>query len=153
MQKRERTEKSKYQHTTTGAYCTAAAFVAEKMCLNKARKENVGNPAYNLWNTKKWKKLFQYQVVLANGLMKEYPEHIVVKVVLMKEYDWVYSLRTKKLLKRIESETKIWHEQQKQKKDVVEAKKNPSFRTRGRKKQSSLSKLKAIENAQEKSEE
>ena len=59
-----------YKHKTTGRSCNAAQYIAEMVCLREAEKQNVGKPAYALWNTEKWKKKLSD---LAQGLGQSAP--------------------------------------------------------------------------------
>ena len=72
MIKRQRTEKSKYKHTTTGDHCTCAAYVAEIMCLRIAAHRGVSGLPFKFWNTKTWSWTFKKQMMLANSLIKKY---------------------------------------------------------------------------------
>ena len=67
-----------YKHKTTGQPCNAAQYIAEMVCLREAEKQNVGRPAYALWNTEKWKKKFQSQVTRAYQLLKNYHEKAII---------------------------------------------------------------------------
>ena len=84
-----------YKHKTTGQQCNAAQYIAEMVCLRKAEKENVGKPAYALWNTKKWKKEFQSQVTRAYGLLKNYHEKAIINALNSYRGKTIYSLRVK----------------------------------------------------------
>ena len=66
--------KGNYLHRTTGQQCNAAQYIAEMVCLREAEKQNVGRPAYQLWNTKKWKNKFKSQVTKAYQLLKIYDD-------------------------------------------------------------------------------
>ena len=89
----KQTDKSRYKSPSTGDYCTCAQYVAEIVCSRVAEKENVGTQAHKFWNTPKWRRMYQYQVVLANRLIKKYPEASVVKAVNSPECRRMYSLR------------------------------------------------------------
>ena len=82
-----------YKHKTTGQQCNAAQYIAEMVCLRKAEKENVGRPAYALWNTKKWKKEFQSQVTKAYALLKKYHEKAIINALNSYKGKGIYSLR------------------------------------------------------------
>ena len=84
-----------YKHKTTGQKCNAAQYIAEMVCLRKAEKENVGRPAYALWNTEKWKKEFQSQVTKAYQLLKKYHEKAIINALNSYKGKNVYSLRVK----------------------------------------------------------
>ena len=84
-----------YKHKTTGQECNAAQYIAEMVCLRKAERENVGRPAYALWNTQKWKKEFQSQVTKAYALLKKYHEKAIINALNSYKGKNVYSLRVK----------------------------------------------------------
>ena len=94
---KERNEKSKYKSPSTGEYCTCAQYLAEIMCTRMAQKKNEGTQAYKFWNTDKWKKTYQQQVILANRFAKKYDPRAMVKAINSPELKRVYSLRYPKI--------------------------------------------------------
>tara|TARA_R110002020_G_scaffold271671_5_gene486866 strand:- start:134 stop:493 length:360 start_codon:yes stop_codon:yes gene_type:complete len=74
------------------------------VCLREAEKENVGKPAYALWNTEKWKKKFQSQVTRAYQLLKKYHEKAVINALNSYKGKTIYSLRVKFLEDLIKTE-------------------------------------------------
>ncbi len=84
-----------YRHKTTGQCCNAAQYIAEMVCLREAEKENVGRPAYALWNTEKWKKKFQSQVTKAYQLLKKFNEKAIINALNSRKGKNIYSLRVK----------------------------------------------------------
>ena len=93
-----------YKHKTTGQPCNAAQYIAEMVCLREAEKQNVGKPAYALWNTEKWKKKFQSQVTRAYQLLKNYHEKAIINALNSYRGKTVYSLRVKFLDELIRKE-------------------------------------------------
>lgn len=93
-----------YRHKTTGQSCNAAQYIAETVCLREAEKENVGRPAYALWNTEKWKKKFQSQVTKAYQLLKKYHEKAIINALSSNKGKTIYSLRVKFLEDLIKQE-------------------------------------------------
>jgi hypothetical protein len=57
-----------------------------------AEKDNQGTQAYKFWNSKKWRKVYGYQIVLANRLSKQYSCAAIVKAINSKELKHMYSL-------------------------------------------------------------
>jgi hypothetical protein len=94
---KKRSNTSKYQSPSTGEFCTCAQYIAEIMCTRMAQKDNQGTQAYKFWNTDKWKKVYQYQVVLANRLIKKYSEKSVSQAINSNELRRAYSLRHPKV--------------------------------------------------------
>jgi hypothetical protein len=140
---RERTDKSKYKHHTTGEYCTCAAYIAERMCLNHAQYKNIGSLPYKFWNTKSWNWSFKKQITLANRLINQYGETPVIKAVLSKEFERIFSLNNKKGISII----KGYFNQRDLKVDIPppEIIENPTFRSTSFKKKSALSRIREIE--------
>ena len=93
-----------YKHKTTGQPCNAAQYIAEMVCLREAEKQNVGKPAYALWNTEKWKKKFQSQVTRAYQLLKKYHEKAIINALNSWKGKNIYSLRVKFLEDLIQKE-------------------------------------------------
>ena len=86
-----------YKHKTTGQPCNAAQYIAEIVCLREAEKQNIGRPAYALWNTEKWKKKFQSQVTKAYQLLKKYSDKAIINALNSPRGSSIYSLRVKNL--------------------------------------------------------
>ena len=82
-----------YKHKTTGQNCNAAQYIAEMVCLRKAEKQNVGKPAYALWNTEIWKKEFQSQVTKAYQLLNKFDEKAIINALTSCSGKSIYSLR------------------------------------------------------------
>ena len=94
---KERSDRSKYTSPSTGEFCTCAQYVAELMCTRMAQRKNQGTQAYKFWNTDKWKKIYQLQVILASRLISKYSEIALVKAVQSRELSRAYSLRHPKV--------------------------------------------------------
>ena len=75
---KNKSDSSRYKSPSTGDYCTSAQYVAELMCQRMAEKSNEGSLAYKFWNTSKWKKTYQLQVIEANRLTNKYDDRAVV---------------------------------------------------------------------------
>ena len=74
------------------------------VCIRKAESENVGRPAYALWNTKKWKNYFRSQVTMAYNLLKDYTDKAIINALNSYKGKKIYSLRVKFLEPIIKSE-------------------------------------------------
>jgi len=96
--KRERTEKSRYKHQSTGDHCTCSAYIAEILCTRNAQNKNKGSLPYKFWNSKAWNWTFKKQVLLANKLLKTYAEVVLVKAINSRELKSVFSLQNKRVL-------------------------------------------------------
>tara|TARA_R100001244_G_scaffold98521_1_gene73563 strand:- start:98 stop:526 length:429 start_codon:yes stop_codon:yes gene_type:complete len=95
-----------YLHRTTGQQCNAAQYIAEMVCLREAEEQNVGRPAYQLWNTDKWKKKFQSQVTKAYQMLKTYDDMAIINALNSPKGKGIYSLRVKHLEGLIKAEQK-----------------------------------------------
>jgi hypothetical protein len=143
------TDNSRYKSPSTGDYCTCAQYVAEIVCSRVAEKENIGTQAHKFWNTAKWRKMYQYQVVLANRLIKKYPEAAVVKAVHSPECRRMYSLRFPPLEAIIKKYQKII-EHQVQNSTTIEVRENSvSRKSRSYGKKSGLQKLRELDGKKE----
>ena len=116
-----------YKHKTTGQPCNAAQYIAEMVCLREAEKQNVGRPAYALWNTDKWKKKFQSQVTKAYQLLKKYHEKAIISALISHGGKTVYSLRVKFLEGLIKKEQKRLEKIEQREAKEIEYKDNSLF--------------------------
>ena len=143
------TDKSRYKSPSSGDYITCAQYVAEVMCNRMAEKENVVSQAHKFWNLPKWKKHYQYQVVLANRLVKKYPEAAIVKAINSPECKRMYSLRFPPLESIIQKYQKII-EQQEENSTTIKVEENVmSRRHRSYGKKSKLNKLRELDGEKE----
>jgi RNA processing factor Prp31 len=102
----ERTPLSRYKSPSTGEYCTGAQYISEMMCQRMAENNNEGSLAYKFWNTKKWQKTYQLQIIVANRLTDKYDERAIITALRSKEGKKIYSLRfpnIEELIERHES--------------------------------------------------
>jgi len=90
----KRTEKSKYpSRYSPNGWVHAAQYVTELICEKKAKTENKELPL-KFWELKDWLKFYRYQITLANKLIKEYGEHVVISALNDKRMWKCYSLRS-----------------------------------------------------------
>lgn len=155
--KRQRTEKSKYKHESTGDYCTCAAYVAEIMCKRKAEHENVGSLAFKFWSEKPWKWTFTRQLLMAQKIVKKYSEAALVRAINSKGLTKVFSLKHKKMIPAVMRCYKEILIEQEKETQVIVVKENPttrvgSFAKKGGKR-SKLNKLRNIEHGKKESDE
>lgn len=149
MQKRERSEKSKYKHESTGDYCTCAQYVAAIMCQRNAENKNVGSLPYKFWNKKPWDWTYKKQLWKANKLLKDYSEQALVKAINSDEFRGIFSLNHPKVVGIIRKYELLLNEEQSKPKQQIEAKENPTTRKKNYGKKSLLNKLRKIENGEE----
>jgi endo-1,4-beta-mannosidase len=113
-----------------------------------AQKENEGTQSYKFWNTKKWKKTFSFQVILANRLAAKYPCAAIVKAVNSRELKNVYSLRYPNIEDVIEKYEKII-ESEKKDVTIIDIQEEPKSRSSSYGKKSSLQRLRNIDGKEE----
>ena len=83
----------KYPSRYSEQRITAAQYLAELMCERQARK-NSEELTKQFWNLPHWKKPFKSQLFAANGLLKLYPEVVLVRAICSKQAENIYSLRS-----------------------------------------------------------
>lgn len=142
--KRQRTEKSKYRHQSTGDYCTCAAYVAEIMCMRNAENKNQGSLPYKFWSKKPWDWTFKRQLFAARKLLKTFSEAALVKAIHSDEFRSIFSLNNPRALPIIKKYAKIVEEEQ-VKQQQLEVTENPIARKKTYGKKSSLNKLRSLE--------
>lgn len=141
---KERTEKSRYKHQSTGEYCTAGAFIAEKMCLHYAEYKNVGSLSYKFWNRKPWDWTFKKQLWEANKLIKRYGEKAMIKAVTSPEFLKIFSLKNKRGIKIIEKYKKIVDAESESRQEL-DVQDNPTRRKKKFGKKTGLNKLRELD--------
>tara|TARA_R110000824_G_scaffold231356_9_gene419208 strand:+ start:3127 stop:3600 length:474 start_codon:yes stop_codon:yes gene_type:complete len=153
LKKRKRTDKSRYQHQTTGDHCTCAAYIAEMMCLRNAENKNVGSLPYKFWNKKPWDWTFKRQLIAANKILKDCPEEVLVKAVGSPEFKRIFSLnspRAKTIVNKYRSQYIIDQETKKDKVNKnLDIKKEATTRKKSYGKKSKFDKLRSIERGEE----
>lgn len=148
---KNRSNKSNYVSPSTGEFCTCAQYLAEVMCSRMALKENEGSQSYKFWNTKKWKKTYGYQVMLANRLANKFPCAAIVKAINSKELSHVYSLGYPKLEQVISKYEKII-EQQQANSATINIQEKPKNRNTSFGKKSAMQRLRGLDAKEEENE-
>lgn len=148
VMKRKRTEKSKYQHQSTGDHCTCAAYVAEIMCLRNAEHKNQGSLPYKFWSKKPWNWTFKRQLMVAQNLLKTIPEAALVKAIHSDEFRGIFSLNNPRAMPIIKKYVKLY-EEEKDKNQKLEIVEEPIARKKTYGKKSSLNKLRSLERGKE----
>jgi hypothetical protein len=88
-QKKDSTKKLK--SISTGNLCSVAQYVAEKVCLRKAEKDNNGSLEYKFWSKSK-NEQYEIQVRAAWKLIKKHGEDALLKYINSPSGRNVYSL-------------------------------------------------------------
>src|SRR5210317_1370210 len=124
MNKRQRSEKSKYKHLTTGDYCTCSQYVAAIMCQRNAENKNEGSLPYKFWNKKPWDWTYKKQLFKANSILKNYSEEALVKAIESPEFRSIFSLNHPSVIGIIKKYELQIEEQKSKPKQEIEVKKN-----------------------------
>ena len=142
---KKRTEKSKYpSRYSPNGWVHSAQYITELICEKKAKTEGKELPL-KFWELKEWLKFYKYQITLANKLIKQYGEHVVISALHDKRMWKCYSLRSP-FLKNVMEEYKEKQEIAKKIAKSVEYdfSKKEKFESSNKKK-SIISKLKDLE--------
>lgn len=148
MNKRKRSEKSKYKHLTTGDYCTCAQYVAEIMCQRNAENKNEGSLPYKFWNKKPWDWTYKKQLFKANSILKNYSEEALVKAIESPEFKGIFSLNHPKVVGIIKKYELQIEDQKSKPKQEIEVKKNAKTRKKSYGGKNLLNKLRKLENGE-----
>jgi hypothetical protein len=91
---------SKYSN---GKEVTAAQYITELICENKAKKEKK-DLHFRFWTNKEWAAYYRNQIATANQLVKKYKEQAIIAALKHKNAEKIYSLRAPHLIAIIEQE-------------------------------------------------
>jgi len=91
---------SKYSN---GKEVTAAQYITELICENKARKDKK-DLHFRFWTNKEWAAYYRNQIATANQLVKKYKEQAIIAALKHKNAEKIYSLRAPHLIAIIEKE-------------------------------------------------
>lgn len=81
--------KTTFTSRYTDKSITAAQYLAERICERIAQRGKT-DLCFKFWNQTKWRRIFLYQVQIANGLLKIYrPEAIIIA---LRKTPKIYSL-------------------------------------------------------------
>lgn len=150
MTKRNRSDKSKYKHESTGDYCTCAQYVAAIMCQRNAENKNVGSLPHKFWNKKPWDWTYKKQLWKANKILKDYSEEALVKAIHSPDFKGIFSLNHPKCIGIIRKYELLLNEEKSKPKQEIEVKKNAVTRKKSYGGKSILNKLRKLENGEEK---
>lgn len=89
---------SKYSN---GKLVSAAQYITELICENKARKDK-NDLHYRFWVSKKWSLYYRNQIASANKLLETYDAKAVIGALRDKQAEGIYSLRAPHLKPIIE---------------------------------------------------
>ena len=96
------TRESKYpSRYSPKKFVSGVQYITELICEKRAKYLEKDLPI-KFWQLDEWRKYFQYQIMLANKLVKKYGEHCVIAALNDKRMWKTYSLRGSFLLGVIE---------------------------------------------------
>ena len=131
---------SKYSN---GKYVSAAQYITELICENKAIKDKC-DLHYRFWLTKKWAMYYRNQIASAHKLLEKYRANAIIKALKDTDGKKIYSLRAPHLVDIIQRyEDQIDSENTTLTKNLDRTER-VSFRSQSQK--TILSKLKDIDN-------
>lgn len=100
---------SKYSN---GKNVSAAQYITELICENKARQEKK-DLHFKFWTNKEWAAYYRNQIATANKLVKKYNEQAIIRALKNKKAEKIYSLRAPHLIAIIEHESEILDQENK----------------------------------------
>lgn len=124
---------------------SAAQYITELICENKARKDKL-DLHYRFWLNKEWASYYRNQIATANKLVKRYDDVAIVRALKNTKASKIYSLRAPHLAAIIEEEqTKLNAENKTLTMDLTRPE-DVKFRSKTNKTKNIFSKLKDIDN-------
>lgn len=132
---------SKYSN---GKFVSAAQFITEMICENKAVKENK-DLHYRFWSNKQWASFYRSQIASAHKLLKEYDAQAIIKALKHPKARKIYSLRAPHLKAIIDEQQYILNQQVHKNVDYSEDRKVQNNQFRKSTNKTIISKLREIE--------
>jgi hypothetical protein len=94
-----------YSKYSNGKTVSAAQYITELVCENKAKKDKL-DLHYRFWTTAVWEKYYKDQIASSYRLIKKYSAKAIVAALRSHEGQKIYSLRAPFLLPIIEAKEK-----------------------------------------------
>ena len=135
---------SKYSN---GKFLSAAQFITEMICENKAFKDKK-DLHYRFWTNREWSNFYRSQIATAHKLLKDFDAKAIIKALKHDRARKIYSLRAPHLRPIIEEQQYILGQQVHKDVDYSETRKiqNNEFRKdKDTNSKSIISKLREIE--------
>jgi hypothetical protein len=133
---------SKYSN---GKYVSAAQYITEMICENKARIDKK-DLHYRFWLNKEWSAFFRNQIATANKLVKIYGDKAIIQALKNDKATKIYSLRSPVLQDIIKREAYILSQQKPLEPKAYDRNIDISKRRNNRVDKNILSKLEDIDN-------
>ena len=132
---------SKYSN---GKEVSAAQYITEIICENKAKKDKL-DLHYRFWLNKVWSAYYRNQIATAYKLVAKYNDIAIVRALKNDMASKIYSLRAPHLIPIIEKEEKALALENKNLSKEFDRSENKVYNTKNLKNKSILSKLKELE--------
>jgi hypothetical protein len=132
---------SKYSN---GKEVSAAQYITEIICENKAKKDNL-DLHYRFWVNKEWATFYRNQIASAHKLIKKYNDKAIVRALKNPKASKIFSLRAPYLIPIIEQEQKKLDAENKEITLDLNRPKEVKFGTNKQKPKNIFSKLKDID--------
>lgn len=132
---------SKYSN---GKYVTAAQYITELICENKAKQEKK-DLYFKFWTTKEWSLYYRNQISTANKLVKKYNPQAIIRALKGIQASKIYSLRAPHLIPIIEQELSLLDKENQSLTKEYDRKNTKKFSTDQKINKSIISKLKELE--------
>ncbi len=108
LRKQTRSDDTRYESRFGGGWLNANQYLAEGMCDRIARKDGRSLPL-RFWETKEWKEVFGYQLLLSSRLLKRFSAQVIIRALRKEKRCW--SLKAPFLLKTIQREHELWKQE------------------------------------------
>lgn len=113
-----RTAKSCFPSRFGKGWITAAQYISELVCERRFKHEGK-DVIPEFWNKPDWAKTFQYQIRLANALLKIYSDRAILNALNSKEGTSIFSLNNRFLDGIIEREAALLARLEEQPKETI----------------------------------
>jgi len=129
---------------SNGKYVTAAQYITELICENKAKQEKK-DLYFKFWTSKEWSLYYRNQISTANKLVKKYNPQAIIRALKGIQASKIYSLRAPHLIPIIEQELSLLDKENQSLTKEYDRKNTKKFSTDQKINKSIISKLKELE--------
>lgn len=129
---------------SNGKYVTAAQYITELICENKAKQEKK-DLYFKFWTSKEWSLYYRNQISTANKLVKKYNPQAIIRALKGTQASKIYSLRAPHLIPIIEQELSLLDKENQSLTKEYDRKNTKKFSTDQKINKSIISKLKELE--------
>jgi hypothetical protein len=130
---------------SNGKYVSAAQYITEIICENKAKKDKL-DLHHRFWLTPLWEKYYRNQIASAHSLLKKYSAKAIIGALSDSKASKIYSLRAPHLIPIIEQKQALCDAENTEFTLDINRKENISFRRSKDTKDNIINKLKDLDN-------